>query len=148
MDTAEVRAGAAAASDADREAITAAALDYVEGYFEGDPDRMRRCLHPDLVKRSLWHDPDTGGWSLGRASTKDDMVGWARDGIGKDAPDGGRPITVVVEDVFRHIASVKVESGPFMDYLQLAKLGDRWLIVNVLWEVTRGARQRPPSDGR
>ena len=27
--------------------ITAAALDYVEGWFDGDADRMRRALHPD-----------------------------------------------------------------------------------------------------
>ena len=33
--------------------ITAAALDYVEGWFDGDTDRMRRALHPDLAKRRL-----------------------------------------------------------------------------------------------
>ena len=36
--------------------ITAAALDYVEGWFDGDADRMRRALHPDLVKRRLRAD--------------------------------------------------------------------------------------------
>ena len=36
--------------------ITAAALDYVEGWFDGDADRMRRALHPDLAKRRLRAD--------------------------------------------------------------------------------------------
>jgi hypothetical protein len=147
MKTPEAGPNVSALSDAERDSIKAAALDYVEGYFEGNPERMRRCLHPELVKRSLWHSRESGDWGLGRISTKDDMVGWARDGAGKDAPDGGRPITVTVEDAFRHIASVKVESGPFMDYLHLAKLGDQWLIVNVLWEVTQGEREPPPSHG-
>ena len=36
----------------DVEAIHAAVLDYVEGWFDGDGDRMQRALHPELVKRS------------------------------------------------------------------------------------------------
>jgi len=31
-------------------------------------------------------------------------------------------------------ASVKVLSEPFVDYLHLARFGERWLIVNVLYE--------------
>ena len=135
---------AAPLSADDVEAITAAALDYVEGYFEGDEARMRRCLHPELVKRTIWHRPETGDWGLGRPSTAEAMIGWARDGVGRDAADGGRPISITVEDAFRHISSVKVVSGPFMDYLHIAKVGDRWLIVNVLWELREGEMQ-PPS---
>jgi hypothetical protein len=72
---------------------------------------MRRCLHPELVKRTIWHDPALGDWRL------------------------GRPLDA---DVFRRIASVKVLSHPSVDYLHVAKIGDRWLIVNVLWEVREG----------
>ena len=45
---------------------------------------------------------------------------------------GGAQIQIKIEDVFRHIASVKVLSNAFMDYLHIAKIGDQWLIVNVL----------------
>ena len=34
----------------DRDAIVRVALDYFEGWFAGDADRMRRTLHPDLAK--------------------------------------------------------------------------------------------------
>jgi hypothetical protein len=128
------------ASANDVEAITAAARDYIEGWFDGDPERMRRCLHPELVKRTVWHEPETGEWSLGRPTSAEAMVDGARDGLGRDAVNGGRPITIEIEDVFRHIASVKVLSGPFMDYLHVAKVGDKWLIVNVLWERREGEK--------
>jgi Putative lumazine-binding len=133
----------APASTDDLEAITAAARDYIEGWFDGDSERMRRCLHPDLVKRTIWHEHETGAWSLGRPAGAEAMIGGARDGVGRKAANGGRPITIEIEDVFRHIASVKVLSGPYMDYLHLAKIGDEWLIVNVLWELREG--ERAPS---
>ena len=37
---------------ADRDAIVRVALDYFEGWFDGDPARMERTLHPDSAKRS------------------------------------------------------------------------------------------------
>ena len=30
-----------------------------------------------------------------------------------------------------------------MDYLHIAKIGDRWFIVNVLWEVREGEETEP-----
>ena len=36
-----------------REAITKVALDYGEGWYEGDADRMARALHPELAKRMI-----------------------------------------------------------------------------------------------
>src|SRR5204863_146506 len=44
----------------------------------------------------------------------------------------GHEITVL--DNYGEIATVKVASVPYIDYLHLARFGDRWLIVNVLWQ--------------
>src|SRR5688572_9052158 len=41
--------GAQAAPDS--AAIRAAALDYIEGWYEGNTERMERALHPELAKR-------------------------------------------------------------------------------------------------
>jgi hypothetical protein len=38
-------------SDADRAAIKQTALDYIEGWYEADAERMERSPHPDLAKR-------------------------------------------------------------------------------------------------
>jgi len=48
------------AGDADTEAITRTALDYGEGWYAGDAARMERSLHPDLAKRVVSPDPDSG----------------------------------------------------------------------------------------
>ena len=125
-------------SPEDLEAITAVARDYVEGWFDGDEARMRRCLHPELVKRTIYHDPSTGDWRLGRPADAEMMVGWTRDGEGRTTVAEERAFEIVIESVFRHLASVAVLSSPYMDLLHLAKIGDRWFIVHALWEVREG----------
>jgi len=49
-----------------------------------------------------------------------------------------RAFEITVENVFRHIASVRVLSSPYADLLHVARIGDRWWIVNVLWELRNG----------
>jgi hypothetical protein len=36
-------------------------LDYIEGWYNGDPERMERSLHPDLAKRIVVPNPDGAG---------------------------------------------------------------------------------------
>jgi len=125
-------------SPEDLEAINAVARDYVEGWFDGDEARIRRCLHPELVKRTIYRDPATGDWRLGRPADAEMMVGWTRAGEGRTADARERAFEIVIDKVFRHVASVSVLSSPYMDLLHIAKIGDRWLIANVLWEVREG----------
>ena len=50
----------------EQEAITETVLDYFEGWFDGDTERMQRALHRDLVKRRprrIWASPPRSGWS-------------------------------------------------------------------------------------
>jgi Putative lumazine-binding len=42
---------------------------------------------------------------------------------------------VTVLNVFRDIATVMVRSAPFVEYLHLARFGERWLIVNAPYYV-------------
>jgi len=42
---------ASAQSVADATAIKQTALDYIEGWYEGNAERMERALHPELAKR-------------------------------------------------------------------------------------------------
>src|SRR4051812_14973787 len=39
---------------ADSAAIKATALDYIEGWYTGDAERMERALHPELAKRIVY----------------------------------------------------------------------------------------------
>ena len=108
----------------DEALITQAALDYFEGWFEGDAARMRRALHPDLVKRQA-------GDELG-TTTKERMVELTERGEGKAFAGDGR-IEVEVEDVYEDVASVTVHAPPYHEYLHLVRTRDGWRIANALW---------------
>ena len=41
-------------------AITKTALNYIEGWYEGDAARMESALHPELAKRMIYTDPKSG----------------------------------------------------------------------------------------
>ena len=43
--------------DGEKSEITATAMDYMQGWYDANPDRMERALHPDLAKRILTPDP-------------------------------------------------------------------------------------------
>ncbi len=112
-------------------AVVATALDYFEGWFDGDVGRMERALHPALAKRSLTDDR----WTLNE-TTAEWMLGATADHLGKsrDVPD--RRIEVEVVDVFGEVASVVVRSAIYREYLHLVQTADGWKIVNALWAWT------------
>jgi hypothetical protein len=129
-----VSASAQATSpDAEREAIKATALDYVEGWYEGNVERMERALHPDLAKRIV-RTNDKGQSGLGQMSAMGLVQGVKRGG-GKDTPKDQQQKDVVIFDVFGNTASVKATMSGWIDYMHLAKWNGRWVIVNVLWEL-------------
>ena len=123
----------------DYDAIMQSILDYVEGWYDADVARMKRCLHPDLVKRTLAPDPQGGTWHLRRTTDASKMLALTKEGGGSDTPESQRRYQIAILDVFRHVATAKCVSPGYVDYLQLAKFEDRrWLIVNVLWELREG----------
>jgi len=123
----------------DIEGITKTSRDYIEGWYTADEQRMRSCLHPDLVKRTITHDPQQGSaWKLSRPLDAEMMAGRTRAGGGSDVPEPDRTQHITILDVFRHVASVKVLSHSYVDYLHIAKFDARWLIVHALWELRQG----------
>ncbi|HEY0762882.1 MAG TPA: nuclear transport factor 2 family protein [Pyrinomonadaceae bacterium] len=122
-------------SDADRQAITQTALDYVEGWYEANPERMERALHPDLAKRVVFTD-DKGRSRLEQMSAMGLVQGVKRGG-GKDTPKERQQKDITILDVFENAASVKAVMSGWIDYMHMAKVNGRWVIVNVLWELKR-----------
>jgi hypothetical protein len=122
-----------AQSSADSAAIRTAALDYVEGWYEGNPERMARALHPELVKRIVVNDTATGR-SVVQSMGASALVNGTRRGFGKETPKERRQKDVSVLDIFGNAASAKAVMADWVDYMQLAKVDGRWVIVNVLWE--------------
>ena len=115
----------------EQEQITQAALDYFEGWFDGDADRMERALHPGLNKR---HVPvGMTGSQLSGATTADQMIGWTRDGVGRAERPTDLTIEVRVDDFYEQIATATVYSAVYVEYLQLAQTPEGWRIVNTLY---------------
>lgn len=121
----------------DSSAIRAAALDYVEGWYEGNPERMNRALHPELVKRIVVTDTATGRSVLENMGTSS-LVNGTRHGFGKKTPKEKQQKEVRILDIFGDAASVKAVMADWIDYMQLAKVDGRWVIVNVLWAMKPG----------
>jgi hypothetical protein len=119
-----------AVSPEDREKIVASATDYIESWIAGDADRMAGCMHPELIKRSVEPDPQSGGNTV-QTLTRAEMV--ALTAAGEGAEDAG-PYQVSVLHAYGDVATVSVLSAAYMDYLQIARFGDAWLILNVLWQ--------------
>lgn len=120
---------------ADSAEIRATALDYIDGYYTGDAARMERALHPDLAKRIVMTD-SMGRSRLGQMSAMG-LVQGTRAGGGKDMPASQKREDVRILDIFQNAASVRIDAGTWVDYLQVAKWNRRWVIVNVLWELRR-----------
>lgn len=116
-------------------AITATVRDYYDGWFDGDAERMRRALHPELVKRGFGEagrgiDTDT-------AAT---MIDATRRGIGTRYGPQRRAIRISVNHVHVAIADVHVTGDVYVDYLQLVHVDGRWQILNALWAPADAAK--------
>jgi hypothetical protein len=112
----------------DEAAIERAVLDYFEGWFGGDAERMERALHPGLAKRSLADD----GVSLD-PNTAEDMIERTAAGGARGRRPGLTQLDVQVVEVYEEIATVVVHSNVYREYLHLARTRHGWKIVNALW---------------
>jgi hypothetical protein len=123
---------------ADAVTVEAVARDYIEGWYTGDVARMDRSLHPELVKRIPDRDLEQGQL---RSVTKARMVELTAEGGGSD-PDA--EVTVFVDDCAGDIASVRVLSPDYLDYLHLVTTTEGWKIANVIFHARDS---RPTNDG-
>ena len=131
----------------DLESIKKTALDYGQGWYDADAERMERALHPDVAKRILVPDPRTKKGMIKHMSAMT-LVQATRRGGGSQTPTDARRTDVTILDVYGNAACVKLEMHDWIDYLQMSKMGGRWVIVNVLWEFTpeAKAKYKMPSD--
>lgn len=137
-------AAARAQTAADSAGIRAAALDYIEGWYAGDADRMTRALHPQLAKRIVQTPP--GGESTLGDMGAETLIGYTRNGGGRRTPVALQRKDVRILDIFEGAASVRVDAAQWVDYLHLGKWNGQWKIVNVLWEMR--PQPAPPQSPR
>lgn len=125
--------GAFGQTDADREAIKRTALNYAEGWYEGNADKMESALSPDLIKR-IARTNAQGQSSLGQMTAMT-LVQYTRAGEGKNTPKEQQQKDVTILDMMGGAATVKCEMRDWVDYMHIGKLNGKWVIINVLWEM-------------
>jgi hypothetical protein len=122
----------AAQSAADSAAIRTTALDYAHGWYTGDAARMQGALHPDLAKRLVRNNG--GNFTLDQMSAAE-LTNATRSGGGGNTPANARQADVSILDIFGNTASVRLTMNGWIDYMHMARWQDRWVIINVLWEL-------------
>jgi len=122
-----------AQTDVDREAIKRTALNYAEGWYEGNAEKMESALSPDLAKRIVRTNPQ-GQSGLGQMTAMA-LVQGTRGGLGKQTPKEEQQKDVTILDAMSSSATVKVEMRDWVDYMHIGKMSGKWVIINVLWEM-------------
>lgn len=122
----------------DSVAIEMACRNYVEGWAEGNVERVTQGVSPELVKRTISRDKDgvnsisnMGASLLINASKMNKDGNKARD----FEPDKNFKLDVFIYDITGDYALAKTVNTKygFFDYCQLAKFNGEWKIINVLW---------------
>ncbi len=114
-----------------KQAVTQAALDYIDGAHAGDAARMERAVHPELNKVTIRSIPQTGTFFLNKSGASRLIQLIAANTA--PLPEDKRNIEVKILDILEGLAVVRTKSARFWDYLQLADIDGQWKIINVLW---------------
>jgi hypothetical protein len=118
-------------TEVDREGITNAVLDYIEGWYESKPERTERSLHPRLAKRLVAADKESGVNTLQEMDAAT-LISYVQRKVGSPVPEQQLK-AIEILTVYGDIASVRAEMNDWVDLLQLGRFADGWKIINVLW---------------
>lgn len=115
-----------AISHDDSAAVRSTVTDYIEAYYTGDAARMEKVLHADYVKHQIH-----GNMAV-REQTAADLVQAARSGRGTRMANKEQ---VTVLDVVGNIASAKLVTPGWTDYLTLTRTDGQWKILSVVQQI-------------
>ena len=118
------------ASD-DASAVRATVTDYIEAYYTGDANRMERTLHPHYLKHMIHGDIPV------RERTGLQMVQDVRANHAANLPPADRTEQVTVLDVAGTIASAKLVTPGWVDYMTLSKSDGQWKILSVVQRIDK-----------
>jgi hypothetical protein len=113
----------------DSSAIRATARNYIEGYYTGDAARLEQTLHPHYLKHVIHGDIPM------REQTGTQMSQQVRSHGESDIPQAERTEQISVLDISGDIASVKLVTPHWVDYMTLSKLDGQWKILSVVQRI-------------
>lgn len=111
----------------DIDGVKQAALDYIVGYLEGDAARHARAYHPECIKRRYVRNEESGIDELVVLSPRV-MVDHAGLSQMSDCET-----EVIIDAISEGIASVRVYSCRWVDFLHIVKARGEWKLLHVTW---------------
>ncbi|MGE3618018.1 MAG: nuclear transport factor 2 family protein [Gemmatimonadales bacterium] len=130
-----------AAQSPDREGVAAAAMDYLDAFYQGDSTKLVRSIRPEFVKLGYWRPADSTRYAPPEAMSWQEALAFIRRvKETRRFPPATAPKTVEVLDVQDQTAAAKVTAWWGTDYLLMGRYDGRWMIIHVLW-------QSPPKRG-
>jgi hypothetical protein len=121
-------------TSADSAGVRRAALDYVEGFYEGDSTKHVRSVRPDVYKYGFWLPRDSTRYQ-GEQMPWAEFLSYTRRMRSRGATTpANAPKQVQLLDLLDQTAAVKVTASWGTDYLLLGKYDGRWMVSSVLWQ--------------
>ena len=118
----------------DTTGIKKTVMNYLEGFYTADAERMEKALHYDLAKRFV--TPARNGRN--NVQHMSAMLLYKATKMQKDKrPEHGElKAEIVINEIYGKVAIVRAETTffNFVDFIQLGKINGEWKIVNVIWE--------------
>lgn len=122
------------APSAEIDLVRRAAMDYLEGFYEGDTAKLVRSVSPNVVKYGYFVKRGESSYS-GEAMPFAEFISYAKSVKANNRQAAATaPKEVTVYDVLDQTAAVKVVAWWGSDYLHLAKEDGRWMIKHVIWQ--------------
>lgn len=123
-----------APGDAEVQLVRRAALDYLEGFYEGDTAKLLRSVSPTVVKYGYFVKRGEAAYS-GEPMPFAEFISYAN-GVKANNRQAAAsaPKEVIIYEVLDQTAAVKVVAWWGSDYLHLAKEDGRWMIKHVMWQ--------------
>jgi hypothetical protein len=113
----------------DESAVRSTVTNYIEAYYNGNPAEMEQTLHANYLKQKLHGNIPV------REQTRADLVQAARSGEGTHLSKAERKEQVTVLDVTGNIASAKLVTPGWTDYMTLTKVDGSWKILSVVQRI-------------
>ena len=113
----------------DATGVRTTVTNYIEAYYTGDARRMEQTLHPHYLKHMLHGEIPV------REKTGPQMVQEVRTHGPADLPLANKTEQVSVLDIAGNIASAKLVTPGWVDYMTLSKVDGQWKILSVVQRI-------------
>ncbi len=113
----------------DASAVQTTVRNYIEGYYQGDAGRMAQTLHPHYLKHMIH------GTIPMREKTGQQMLEEVRSHGPANLPEADKTEQISVLDVAGNIASTKLVTPGWVDYITLEKSEGKWRILSVVQRI-------------